>query len=159
MGTSPSGPLGPDYDKAIVEALKLLTQNIQSDNVVLNAKMTQYIAIQSLLVVALEQGHWNPYLVSAFGIITSLFWLFSMNTTNHYRQRWISKSRKLVRQYPLFATKPFDYAFNFYPSNRTFPWWARVSTGVVQIAVPGLAIVAWIIKASIVYALYKYCPK
>ena len=141
-------------DGEAIEAIKLLTQNIQADNNILNAKLTQYIAVQSLLVVALEQGHWNPYLVSAIGIITSLCWLFSMNTTNHFRSRWIKTSRGLIREHSLFQQKG-ALAFDFYDAKRDFPWWASVSSGVVQIGLPGLAIVAWIIKASIAYALYS----
>jgi len=84
IASPPTLPTAELTDGGAIEAIKLPTQNIQSDNAILNTKLVQYIAVQSLLVVALEQGHWNPYLVGILGIVTSLCWLFSMNTTNHF---------------------------------------------------------------------------
>jgi hypothetical protein len=90
MATPAAPPLPPKTDLSdgeAIEAIKLLTQNIQADNNILNSKLTQYIAVQSLLVVALEQGHWNSYLVSTLGIVTSLCWLFSSVVTQNRPMR------------------------------------------------------------------------
>jgi hypothetical protein len=131
----------PAHDNAVIEAMKILNQHIQNDNVIINAKLTQYITVQSLLVVARYYNVWNPWFVITSGLLTSACWFFSMTRTHSYRDRWIKRTYDLVERNPDLLKSTFDL---WRP--RELPWVGRISSVVTQISIPAIGFLAWLTR-------------
>jgi hypothetical protein len=124
---------------ADIEAMKILNQHWMNDNNVINVKLTQYIGVQTLLILGLEKITRAPsWLWFVLGSITSIFWIFSMGRTYFLRKKWHDASQNII-------SKKTDLgAFDFLQTEGTI-WYAMVSTALVQIGVPVIGLIIWVV--------------
>jgi len=117
--------------------MKILNQHWMNDNNVINVKLTQYIGVQTLLILAFEKITRAPdWLWFVLGLISSIFWICSMGRTYFLREKWHEASQNIISQ------KTDLGAFDFLQTEGTV-WYAMVSTGLVQIGVPFIGFIIW----------------
>ncbi len=84
---------------ADIEAMKILNQHWMNDNNVINVKLTQYIGVQTLLILAFEKITRAPdWLWFVLGLISSIFWICSMGRTYFLREKWHEASQNIISQ-------------------------------------------------------------
>lgn len=125
---------------ADIEAIKILNQHWMNDNNVINSKLVQYIAVQSLLVLAREKVSAANELWPVLGILSSVCWFFSMGRTYGLRELWRKQAEELVNQ------KPGLGAFRIHEA-KVSSWYGVVSTGWTQIGIPFVGFVLWVFVA------------
>lgn len=121
---------------AEIEAMKILHQHWQNDTNVINVKLIQYIAVQSLILLAVQKTNWGRIL-PFFGILTSGCWFFSMTRTHGFRRHW---ERVLENR---IGEKTELGAFNFLVPQK-LKWWESVPSSLVQIAIPVIGLIFWV---------------
>ena len=136
MATQPIIPPKLPATPTDVEAIKILNQHYQSDTNIINIKIVQYIAVQTLLVIALQKTGWKEWFIAGLGILSSLCWFFSMNRTYSFRGHWVDEAKKLI------ASKNGLESFNFLGTEE-FKWLGNVSSSVVQVALPAIGFLCW----------------
>ena len=79
-----------------IEALKVAYQLWSQDNLIGNQKLAMYLAVQSILVLALAREPGAHGVVSGFGVVLSLVWFLSIGRTVEFRDVWQEKIHSLL---------------------------------------------------------------
>jgi hypothetical protein len=124
-------------DQVSLEAIKSLTQIQSQDNNVLNQKLSQYLAVQTLIVVVDQKAGWGHIIPPVLGLLTSLIWFFSIGRTIQYRRHWKLRIKKLVDNDK--ELEPFDFGE---PPGK---WYGALESQWVQLTVPVLGMLLWIV--------------
>jgi len=141
MATPAHTPSTGSVNTADIEAMKIVNQHWLNDHNIINTKLSQYLAVQTLLIVGVRQmTDWRSPLV-AMGLVSSACWLFSMLRTQEIRRHWERYVGRMLQTHQGLA------AFNFLELT-DLKWWGKVPTTVTQTAIPGIGFIIWI------YALF-----
>lgn len=144
--------IGPPRDPLHVptEAIKALYQVWSNDLRLVNDKLTQYLALQTLLLVAKERTEWGKTVwLPILGIAMSLLWGFSIGRTFAYRQKCDDKIKEIVKEHP--ALKDFEFKDD-HP-----PWWGFLDSKFVQGWIPIFGLAIWAIVLIVMLLRMGVC--